>query len=132
MRGIIAEQEFVAATFRWPHFRRPGRCAAASGEAPCCDCTTCRPPEGGRYSGRYKPSRARSGIDARDYGQEATSKWKNILPSLLVQRFEKRQTEAPEQGTKQNVTDGPVSPALLGSTFTWLRVGTDLLSQSLR
>ena len=98
MRGIIAEQEFVAATL----------------------------------GGRDILHGARGGIDARDYRQEAAINWKNILYSLLVQRFEKRQTEAPERGTKPNVTDGPVSPALLGSTFTWLRVGTDLLSQSLR
>src|SRR5260370_34150461 len=44
----------------------------------------------------------------------------------LVLPFEKWETEVPEEGTNQNVTNGPVWPVLLYSIFSPLRVGTDL------
>jgi hypothetical protein len=51
---------------------------------------------------------------------------KSFHKNGLVLAFEKTQTEGLKEGTKQNVTDGPVLAALLDSRVATLQVGMDL------
>src|ERR1700674_5472268 len=79
-----------------------------------------------------QPWRFRASARAAGGGQEGAGKGKNLALVLLVQEFEKRQTEGPKRRTTPNVTNGPVPTGLLYSIFTLWRVGTELLSQALR
>jgi len=51
---------------------------------------------------------------------------KSFHKNGLVRGLYLEETEGPKQSTNQNVTNGPVSPDLLGSKVSVLRVGMDL------